>query len=247
MKIFLSLPFALGLSVVMSPLAHAQYRGAVRPPAARPAAVRPTVPVPKPSAPVNSPKSVTPPTSTSRSAAGVSPRNPLAIPKSTNNSATSTKPVNTIRPSNAGRSGRQQQLRKVLTDPNASRADKGWVRNEMRQMESKNRTSIRNPPGKELAHARGREAAKGFGYEHSQLNLAKDHRRQHSFDNFGRSNKIRPLNAPNPKPPSASSNSSSLSPKSPGSSSLGSTPKTNPTPPPSSGSPSSGSFTRPKK
>ena len=33
------------------------------------------------------------------------------------------------------------------------------------------------------------EAAKGFGYEHSNLQLASLHRLQHKYDNFGRLNK----------------------------------------------------------
>ncbi|HEB94682.1 MAG TPA: hypothetical protein ENI94_14750 [Gammaproteobacteria bacterium] len=28
---------------------------------------------------------------------------------------------------------------------------------------------MRNPPGKDLAHERGREAAKGYGYKYSKL------------------------------------------------------------------------------
>jgi hypothetical protein len=31
------------------------------------------------------------------------------------------------------------------------------------------RSTIRNPPGKDLAHERGREAAKGYDYSHSNL------------------------------------------------------------------------------
>lgn len=53
--------------------------------------------------------------------------------------------------------------------------------------------SIRNPPGKELAHERGREAAKGYSYEHSKLQNKKDHRAQHKYDNWGRKNKERPI------------------------------------------------------
>ena len=31
------------------------------------------------------------------------------------------------------------------------------------------RATIRNPPGKDLAHERGREASKGYSYEQSNL------------------------------------------------------------------------------
>ena len=44
--------------------------------------------------------------------------------------------------------------------------------------------------GYELAHKRGMEAAKGFGYEHSNLQLKSLHRLQHKYDdNYGRLNK----------------------------------------------------------
>jgi hypothetical protein len=48
--------------------------------------------------------------------------------------------------------------------------------------------------GKELAHTRGREAAKGYNHVESPYQLQnKDlHRAQHKVDNFGRANKERP-------------------------------------------------------
>ncbi|HEY3357888.1 MAG TPA: polymorphic toxin type 8 domain-containing protein [Polyangia bacterium] len=52
---------------------------------------------------------------------------------------------------------------------------------------------MRVPPGKQLAHERGREAAKGYGYEHSQLQDADLHRTQHKFDDYGRANAERPV------------------------------------------------------
>ncbi|WP_299111923.1 polymorphic toxin type 8 domain-containing protein, partial [uncultured Winogradskyella sp.] len=97
-----------------------------------------------------------------------------------------------------GRLGKQKRLRQVLKDPKASKADKGWIKSEMNQMKKSNelgtkRKSIRNPPGKDLAHERGREASKGYGYEHSNLQNRADHRRQHKYDNYGRKNKERPV------------------------------------------------------
>lgn len=249
MKIVMSLAFALGLSVFMTPTANAQYRGAVRPPAIRPPAVRPTAPMPTPSVPTVSPKAVTPPASTTRpsSAASVSPRNSVAAQKSAINSSASTKAPTLTRPSNAGRSGRQQHLRNQLNDPTVSRADKGWIKSEMRQIDNRNRSSIRVPPGKELAHTRGREAAKGYSYEHSKLNLSKDHRNQHRYDNYGRANKERPLTPPSPKPTSNPSRTSSLSPKATASSSSSSTSTSIASPRPSSSSSSSAQFARSKK
>ena len=98
----------------------------------------------------------------------------------------------------AGRLGKQRRLRQVLDDPKASKSDKGWIKSEINQMKKNNelgtkRKSIRNPPGKDLAHERGREAAKGYDYEHSNLQNRADHRRQHKYDNNGRKNKERPV------------------------------------------------------
>ncbi len=50
-----------------------------------------------------------------------------------------------------------------------------------------------NPPGKDLAHERGREAAKGYDYSNSNLQDRDLHRLQHKYDDFGRANVERPL------------------------------------------------------
>ncbi|WP_232764106.1 polymorphic toxin type 8 domain-containing protein, partial [Salegentibacter salinarum] len=92
-----------------------------------------------------------------------------------------------------GRLGRQNRLRQVVNDPKASKADKGWIKSEMNQMKNGKRKSIRNPPGKDLAHERGREAAKGYDYKHSNLQDRDLHRTQHKYDNNGRKNKERPV------------------------------------------------------
>jgi len=52
---------------------------------------------------------------------------------------------------------------------------------------------MRNPPGKDLAHERGSEAAKGYFYKHSKLQNKADHKIQHKYYNNGRKNKERPL------------------------------------------------------
>ncbi|MSR64560.1 MAG: hypothetical protein EXS18_02125 [Verrucomicrobiae bacterium] len=95
--------------------------------------------------------------------------------------------------SKAGRTGKQEKLRELANDPNTSSADRGWIKNEERQIKTGNRDTIRNPPGKDLAHERGREAAKGYSYEHSNLQDRALHRTQHKFDDFGRANKERPI------------------------------------------------------
>lgn len=93
-----------------------------------------------------------------------------------------------------GRSGKQARLRELSNDSKLGKADRGWIKSEINQINRGNRKNIRNPPGKDLAHQRGREAAKGYSYEHSNLQDRDLHRMQHKYDNGGRKNKERPLN-----------------------------------------------------
>jgi hypothetical protein len=39
-----------------------------------------------------------------------------------------------------------------------------------------------------LAHKRGYEAAKGYSYDYSDLQIRELHKLQHKYDNFGRKN-----------------------------------------------------------
>ncbi|WP_196804833.1 polymorphic toxin type 8 domain-containing protein [Methylopila sp. M107] len=93
----------------------------------------------------------------------------------------------------SGRSGRQQRLRDLGKDDKIGRADRGWIKQENNSIDRGQRNSIRNPPGKQLAHERGREAAKGYDYNNSNLQGTDLHKLQHSHDNFGRLNKERPM------------------------------------------------------
>src|SRR5262249_28497925 len=90
-----------------------------------------------------------------------------------------------------GRTGGQERLRQIASDPKTPRADRGWIQQEMNSIARGQRTTIRNPPGKQLAHTRGREAAKGYDHVESPSNLQDTdlHRTQHRFDDFGRANK----------------------------------------------------------
>lgn len=72
-----------------------------------------------------------------------------------------------------------------------SKSDRGWIRQEINEVISGKKAHLRNPPGKDLAHERGRESAKGFGYEHAHLQTRSSHKSQHKFDNFGKKNKER--------------------------------------------------------
>jgi len=92
-----------------------------------------------------------------------------------------------------GRTGDQARLRELGADDKVSSADRGWIKQEQNSIERGQRTRIRRPPGKELAHERGREAAKGYGYEHSNLQDKDLHKLQHKYDDFGRKNKERPV------------------------------------------------------
>jgi hypothetical protein len=93
-----------------------------------------------------------------------------------------------------GRSGRQERLGELANDPKVSSADRGWIKNEKGHVETGNREAMRVPPGKELAHARGREAAKGYSHTQSPSTLqnTKNHRTQHKYDANGTKNKERP-------------------------------------------------------
>lgn len=75
MKNVLSLSVAIGVSLFMTPMANAQYRSAVRPPA-----VRPTAPMPKPPTPIIAPKPIAP----APKAAVTPPRSSAVAPKSPN-------------------------------------------------------------------------------------------------------------------------------------------------------------------
>ncbi len=93
----------------------------------------------------------------------------------------------------AGRAGKQSRLRDLASNDKLGSADKGWIKQEMNAIENGSRKNIRNPPGKDLAHERGREAAKGYDYNHANLQDRDLHKLQHKYDNFGRSNAERPL------------------------------------------------------
>lgn len=91
-----------------------------------------------------------------------------------------------------GRTGKQAKLRKLAEDPLASSADRGWINNEMRHIETGNRETIRLPGnsrnspqgGKVLAHKRGKRAADGNSYEHSNLQDTDLHALEHKYEGY---------------------------------------------------------------
>ena len=92
-----------------------------------------------------------------------------------------------------GKQSRQQRLTDLKDDAKVSSADRGWIKQEKNEVSRGKKKHLRNPPGKDLAHERGRENAKGYGYEHANLQNKKDHKTQHKFDDYGKKNKERPL------------------------------------------------------
>ena len=76
---------------------------------------------------------------------------------------------------------REKRLIQLLDDFKVSSADRGWIRNEIRQVQEGNRCTIRNPPGKDLRHPPGRPKAQGFDYSETQLQDRATHRSQHRY------------------------------------------------------------------
>jgi len=91
-----------------------------------------------------------------------------------------------------GRTEKQERLKEIANDDKQGSANRGWIKQEQNAIAKGKRTTIRNPPGTELAHERGREAAKGYSYKHAHLKNKADHKAQHRLDNNGRKNKERP-------------------------------------------------------
>ncbi|GAC44104.1 phenylalanyl-tRNA synthetase [Paenibacillus popilliae ATCC 14706] len=62
----------------------------------------------------------------------------------------------------------------------------GEIKRDMNEIKQGKRPTIRVPQGYQLAHRRGFEARKGYGYRYSDLQMIKNHRTQHKYDNYGR-------------------------------------------------------------
>lgn len=84
----------------------------------------------------------------------------------------------------SGRFGKQARLRELMTDPKISKADRGWLKQELNSIKRGQRRTMRVPPGKQLAHKRGFEARKGYGYGHSNLQNTANHRLQHKVGGY---------------------------------------------------------------
>ena len=96
---------------------------------------------------------------------------------------------------NIGRSGKQARLRELADDPKVSSRDRGWIEQEINSIQNQStrkgrdgvfrpQKNIRVPPGKELAHRRGKSAKDGHSYAHSDLQEIDLHRLQHKHEGY---------------------------------------------------------------
>jgi hypothetical protein len=83
-----------------------------------------------------------------------------------------------------GRAGRQARLRALVDDENLGAELRGWIRQELNAIERGTRSTIRVPPGYQLAHRRGFEARLGYSYEHSDLQTRELHVLQHHWEGY---------------------------------------------------------------
>uniref|UniRef100_E6QQZ4 Bacterial toxin 8 domain-containing protein n=1 Tax=mine drainage metagenome TaxID=410659 RepID=E6QQZ4_9ZZZZ len=98
-------------------------------------------------------------------------------------------------------SDKEARLRSLVNDPKVSSADRGWIKQETNRVDRNrhrypvetysNMNRVRNPPGKELAHAHGQEKSKGYGYAYTALQNPDLHKAQHRFDKGGQLNNER--------------------------------------------------------
>lgn len=77
-------------------------------------------------------------------------------------------------------------MREIANDDKVSSALRGEIKRDINEMQRGKRKNIRVPSGYQMAHRRGYEARKGYGYEYSDLNTVENHKRQHRIDNNGR-------------------------------------------------------------
>ena len=91
-----------------------------------------------------------------------------------------------------GRSNKQERLRALADDPKQPRYVRGWIRNELRHIDTRNRRSIRLPgnsrksksPGLELAHGHTTPPKTGHCYRHSEPQNADLHKTQHRIGGY---------------------------------------------------------------
>lgn len=80
----------------------------------------------------------------------------------------------------------------MADDPKVGSSDRGWIKNEMRHIETGNRKTIRNPRnsrnsrerGTELAHPRGQRAKDGHSYKDAKLQDVDLHKLEHKHNGY---------------------------------------------------------------
>ena len=81
---------------------------------------------------------------------------------------------------------KESRLRASVNDPKLGKADRGWIRQEINRVDHNRslgiraKDNVRNPPGKDLAHQRGRENGKGYGLNYANLQNHDLHMLQHT-------------------------------------------------------------------
>ncbi|WP_305819758.1 polymorphic toxin type 8 domain-containing protein [Erythrobacter sp. JK5] len=81
-----------------------------------------------------------------------------------------------------GRSGKQARLRELVNDPKLSSRIRGELRRDLNEIARGKRRRLRVPQGMNLAHKRGFEARRGYGYDNSDLQDIQLHKIQHRID-----------------------------------------------------------------
>ncbi|WP_121641247.1 T7SS effector LXG polymorphic toxin [Virgibacillus sp. Bac330] len=89
----------------------------------------------------------------------------------------------------SGRAGKQRRLKEIADDNKVSSALRGEIRRDINEIKLGKRQNIRVPQGYHLAHRRGYEARKGYGYKYSDLQTIRSHRTQHKHDGYGKGKK----------------------------------------------------------
>jgi len=83
-----------------------------------------------------------------------------------------------------GRKGKQSRLRELGNDPKVSSADRGQIKRDQNEIARRKRSNIRVPGNQVLAHRRGKEARKGYGYKYADLQNPDLHRLQHKHEGY---------------------------------------------------------------
>ena len=83
---------------------------------------------------------------------------------------------------------KEVKVQDIINDPKTPKLIKGWFKQEINR-EGISYSKARLPPGYNLAHYRGYEAAKGYDYRFTALQDIGLHKLQHKYDNKGLKNK----------------------------------------------------------